>query len=183
MRKLLNKKSGFTLIELMIVVAILGILAAIAIPAFVTYIRRAKTVEATENVSKMFDAAASYYARERTGSGISATSLVNCIPEAGTDDLALGTASTQKQTSTLAGGFENNTGIGFQVGGAHYYKYSMSGGTAGCGKTAGVTGHTLGAAGDLDGDGTTSSFSLATGSNTENELYHATGFFIQNETE
>jgi type IV pilus assembly protein PilA len=181
MRKLLNKKSGFTLIELMIVVAILGILAAIAIPAFVTYIRRAKTVEATENVSKMFDAAASYYSRERTGSGISATALANCFPAAGVDSLA--TPGVQKQTSSFTGGFDANTGIGFSVGGAHYYKYSMSGATAGCGNVAGATGHTLTAVGDLDGDSTTSSFSLATGANTENELYHATGFYIQNETE
>ena len=36
---------GFTLIELMIVVAILGILAVVAIPAFVRYMRVAKTAE------------------------------------------------------------------------------------------------------------------------------------------
>jgi len=180
MRKLMNKKSGFTLIELMIVVAILGILAAIAIPAFVTYVRRAKTVEATENVSKMFDAAATYYAKERIGSGLTATMQVHCVASSGTDSK---TPTDQKQTGTFAGGFDKATGIGFGVENA-YYKYAMNSLSAGCNKKS-TDGELmqLQAIGNLDNDTTTSLFQLSAGATADNELYHAQGFYIQNETE
>jgi type IV pilus assembly protein PilA len=40
-----NKQKGFTLIELMIVIAIIGILASVAVPAYQTYTKKARFVE------------------------------------------------------------------------------------------------------------------------------------------
>ena len=56
-----RKDQGFTLIELMIVVAIIGILAAIAIPNFIKFQARSKQSEAKSNLKALFTAQQSYF--------------------------------------------------------------------------------------------------------------------------
>ena len=58
---MLQNRKGFTLIELMIVVAIIGILAAVAIPGFMTYIKNSKTSEAKTNLDAIKKGAVSYF--------------------------------------------------------------------------------------------------------------------------
>jgi type IV pilus assembly protein PilA len=71
LKKKLRAKKGFTLIELMIVVAILGILAAIAIPTYMDYTKRAKVSEAISLLSGVANAIAEYH----TSQGKMPTSL------------------------------------------------------------------------------------------------------------
>ena len=59
---ILKKEKGFSLVELMIVVAIIAILAAIAIPSFMRFAMKSKTSEATGNLSAIRTAEESYKA-------------------------------------------------------------------------------------------------------------------------
>lgn len=64
-RRKLNQK-GFTLIELMIVVAIIGILAAIAVPNFMKFVAKTKRSEAKYNLEAIYKAEISWYAEYDT---------------------------------------------------------------------------------------------------------------------
>ncbi len=61
-----DNSRGFTLVELMIVVAIISILASLAIPAFHRYTKKAKSAEAIGHLNKIWAGAASYYAVDHT---------------------------------------------------------------------------------------------------------------------
>ncbi len=65
-----QRSAGFTLIELMIVVAIIGILASVAIPSFLNYQLTAKRSEAYANLSALAKAQKSYYAEFNTFVGV-----------------------------------------------------------------------------------------------------------------
>ena len=62
MKKLHTRRGGFTLIELMIVVAIIGILAAIAIPNFLRFQLKAKSSEGKANLAAIRTAEESFFA-------------------------------------------------------------------------------------------------------------------------
>lgn len=57
---------GFTLIEVMIVVAIIAILASLAVPAYTDYVKRGKIQEATANLSDMRVKLEQYFQDNRT---------------------------------------------------------------------------------------------------------------------
>ena len=62
----MKRTKGFTLIEVMIVVAIIGILSAIAIPAYTDYVTRAKITEATSSLADLRVKMEQYFLDNRT---------------------------------------------------------------------------------------------------------------------
>ena len=66
MLSMLKGKKGFTLIELMIVVAIIGILAAIAIPNFLKFQAKSKMSEAKTNLGAIYTGQISYFGEQNS---------------------------------------------------------------------------------------------------------------------
>jgi type IV pilus assembly protein PilA len=159
----LKKSRGFTLVELMIVVAIVGILAALAIYGVRKYMANAKSAEARNSLGQLTKDAASAYDREHMAPGIIAdgagagvsnqlcTSALTKVPNSKT---SIKGQKYQSGASEWDMG-DKDTGwqcLKFSMAQPQYYMYGYT--------TPSTTAFTATAEGDLDGDDTTSVFTM-----------------------
>jgi type IV pilus assembly protein PilA len=159
---LLKKRSsrGFTLVELMIVVAIIGILAALAIAGVKKYMTNAKSAEARNSLGTMSGLAAQVWTGEKMAGALLADGATvgsthnlctdtTKVPAAMTSVKGLKYQSSSKDTEDFhtgdsAGGWKC---LGFTLDSPQYYQYQYV-------KTTTPVGFDAIAQGDLNGDGT-----------------------------
>jgi hypothetical protein len=147
-----------------------GVVAAVAIPAFMRNARKAKTVEATTLVKRLYDGAHAYYeeggSKRFPGPSASATPAGPCCGHPGdkcSPDASLWSKDPWKS-------------LGFSVDDPHYYRYEYD--VSGDGKSFSAR-----ALGDLDCDGVYSTFELVGSVAADGTVTSAAGMYINNDLE
>lgn len=136
-----------------------------AVPAFLSYVTRAKTAEAETNLRRMYEGAAAYYA----STGCTVASAV--------------TPNTPGSSRAVLGPLPESFGaIGFEVADPVYYQYEIVS-APGCNRPAGMPLYTFRAHGDLDGDGHRSLYELTASSGRGGELVSSPTVTAVNELE
>ena len=113
-----KNEKGFTLIELMIVVAIIGILAAVAIPQFLDMMKSSKRAEAEVNLDAIKKGAKSYAPEHAGWPDGAADNGLDCCATGGTDRKCL-------PDSTLWNGVAVWDALNFSIDEKHHFSYAV----------------------------------------------------------
>ncbi len=137
-------------------VPVMGVLAAVAIPAFTKYVRRSKTSEAVTNVRRMADGATAYFISSSPDGDLAARRFppsVRLTPGNPTRYMCPGGDSTKYGPTPNTWGHPTWAALGFAVEEPFYYAYEFV--SKGTGPDAHFTARAMG---DLNCDGVTSTF-------------------------
>ncbi|MGZ3421992.1 MAG: type IV pilin protein [Polyangiales bacterium] len=155
----MKRPRGFTLVELMIVVAIIGVLASLALYGVSRYLKHSKAAEATANLGSIENGARQQYQRETAWGSVTPEAQLfvhTFCPSTALTPPAV-PKSAKAMTPASAWLTDGWTCLKFNVGEPQYYAYQhISNSSTG---TAAV--YTASAYGDLDGNGVQSTFELS----------------------
>jgi len=186
---------GFTLVELMMVVAIIGVLAALAIYGVRRYLASSKTAEAKNTIGNISRAATAAYQRENVsnellGDGQVSVTPMHALCASAGGFVPVAVPAARKYAPNTKDGVDFNTGdqltgwkcLKFAMSEPIYYQYNYTQGVGTCTSGATAAGFEACAHGDLDGNGTTSTFSR--GADIQNgSVILSTTMFVSNELE
>ena len=113
MRSIRQSAQGFTLIELMVTVAIVAILAAVALPSYRDYVIRGRIPEATNNLASMRVKLEQYFQDNRTYVGACAANTV--APKPPNDSFSYSCALTADTFTVTAQGLDTMSGFSYTI--------------------------------------------------------------------